>query len=150
MRTTLAPIAIMSIAAAGILSGCSLLGLHSVEDMQVAVGECISDSAVSQEEETEVGVLPVVDCDEPHDGEVYYVEDQTDASFPNDLVERANNICYDHYASFMGVDYEESTYWISTIVPSYDTWDAGDRQIACLVVGEEGELLTGSLKGSGA
>lgn len=148
MRTTLAPFAAIAIAATAILSGCSLLGLESVEDMQVAVGECISDSAVSQEDETEVGVLPTVDCAEPHDGEVYYVEDQTDEAFPGDLTSRANDICYEKYEAFMGVAYEESNYWISTIVPSVDTWGAGDRQIACLVVGDEGEQLTGSLQGT--
>ena len=150
MRTTLAPFAAIAIAATTVLSGCSLLGLESVEDMQVAVGECIDDSVVSEEEAADVGVLPTVDCAEPHDAEVYYVEDLTDEEFPNDLTVRAEDICYEQYEPFIGGPYEESNYWISSITPSWDTWEAGDRQVACLVVGDEGERLTGSLKGAEA
>ena len=150
MRTTLAPFAIIAVATTAILSGCSLLGLDSVEDMHLAVGECIDDSAVSAEGESEVGVLPTVDCAEPHDAEVYYVEDLAGEELPADLTTQVEDICYDQYEPFIGGPYEESDYWISSISPTFDSWEAGDRQVACLVVGDDGEQLTGSLKGAEA
>lgn len=151
MRTTLAPFAAIAIAATAFLSGCSLLGLESIEDMQLAAGECIDDSIVGEEGEQEVGALPVVDCAEPHTAEVYYVEDLPDGDFnPVTVGNTADEACYDEFEPFMGIAYESSDYYISSIVPSYETWERGDRQVACLIVGEVGEELTGSLKGSAA
>lgn len=151
MRTTLAPFAVIAAAATVVLSGCSLLGLESVEDMQLTLGQCIDDSVVGQEGEQEVGVLPEVDCTEPHTGEVYYVEDLTDEVFnPVTVGNAADEACYDAFEPFVGIAPEESRYYISSIVPSYDTWEAGDRQVACLLVGEVDEQLTGSLKGAAA
>lgn len=148
MRTTLAPFATVAIVAAALLSGCSLLG-DSVEDMQLAAGECINDSIVGEEGEQEVGALPVVDCAEPHTAEVYHVEDLPDGEFNTVTVgDTADDVCYNNFEPFVGIAYEDSTIYISSIVPSYDTWEAGDRQIACLLVGETGEEFTGSLQGS--
>src|SRR5690554_5522237 len=120
MRTTLAPFAAIAIAATVFLSGCSLLGLESVEDMQLAAGECIDDSVVGQEGEQEVGALPVVDCAEPHTGEVYHVEDIPDGEFNLVTVNNtADDACYNAFEPFVGIAYEESKYYISSIVPSY-------------------------------
>lgn len=151
MRTKFVPAAVAAIATAAILSGCSLLGLESIEDLQLAEGECINDSIVADEGEQEVGALPVVDCSEGHTGEVYHVEDLSDGEFDYAAVgDAADEACYNEFEPFMGIAYEDSEYYISSIVPSYDTWERGDRQIACLVVDEYGEEIVGSLKGSAA
>lgn len=147
MRFSLAPVAAIAIAATAGLAGCSLLGLDSVEDIQLAVGECLDDSSITAEEAAE-GVMPVVDCAEPHESEVYFVEDQTDDEFPDDLQARAEDLCYDNYEAFTGAPFEESEYGISYYTPNWDTWDAGDRQIACLV--ESYDQVTGTLKGAEA
>ncbi len=153
MRKTLAPVAIAALVGATALSGCSLLGLggDSVEDMQMTVGECISDPDIAAEGETEVGALPVVDCAEPHYGEVYFVEELTDDEYPAVSIRNtADDLCLEAYEPFIGTTYDQSAYYITSITPSLDTWEAGDRQVACLVVGDESEGLTGSLKGAEA
>lgn len=151
MRKTLAPITIAAFVGAIALSGCSMLFGDSVEDMQMTLGECISDPSIAAEGESEVGALPVVDCAEPHYGEVYFVEDQDDEQYPAATIRNtADDLCYDAFEPFMGIAYEQSAYYITSITPSSQTWDAGDRQIACLVVADDGDEITGTLKGSAA
>lgn len=147
MRVSLAPVAVITIAATAGLAGCSLLGLNSVEDIQLAVGECLDDSSITAQQAAD-GVMPVVDCAEPHESEVYFVKDLTDDELPDDVQERAEVLCYDNYEAFIGAPFEDSEYGISYYVPSSDTWNAGDRQIACLV--ESYDQVTGTLKGAEA
>ncbi|MDN4480374.1 septum formation family protein [Demequina muriae] len=149
MRVSFAPIAIAALAVSS-LSGCSLLGGATVEELQVSVGECISDPAVADEGDQEVGELPVVDCAEPHFGEVYHTENVADEEFSSDIVTQADEVCYQEFEGFIGLTYEESQYYISAMSPTSASWDLGDRQIACLVVGGTGEEITGSLEGAAA
>ncbi|WP_156159126.1 septum formation family protein [Demequina gelatinilytica] len=139
-------------AVAASLGGCALLGAEAVEELELAVGECVDESSLSgsDEEEQQVGSLPRVDCAGEHDAEVYYVEDLTDSSLPDDVADRADQICYEQYAGYVGVAFEDSRYYYVSLYPSSSTWAYGDRQIACMLVGEAGERLTGSLKGAAA
>ncbi|GIG53985.1 septum formation family protein [Demequina activiva] len=131
------------------LSGCSLLGSGgTVEELQVTVGECVDEASVTEEGEQEIGVLPVVDCAEPHYAEVFHTVQLTDESFPADVVTQAEDACYGAFESYVGIDYAESIYYFTATYPTQGSWDNGDRQIACLLVGEVGEELTGSLKGA--
>ncbi|WP_084038936.1 septum formation family protein [Demequina sp. NBRC 110053] len=134
------------------LSGCSMLGLGAVnvEELQVSVGECVIEPTVAQEGEGEVGALDTVDCAQPHHGEVYSTHELTDESYPADIDTQADAVCYDSFEAYVGVPYDESRYYYSVTYPSPETWDAGDRQVACFVVGEEGEELTGSVQGASA
>jgi len=50
----------------------------------------------------------------------------------------------------VAIDYQSSIYWITSVTPSAQTWEDGDRQIVCaLKLGEEGEEMTGSAEGTG-
>lgn len=145
MRRALALSSILMLPALG---GCALLGGATVEELQLAVGECILNSAVSAEGETEVNSLPRVDCAEAHDGEVFYVEEMTELT--EESITAGDETCYAQYEAYVGVPYEESVYYYTTMTPTQSSWDLGDRQLACILVGEEGEQLTGSLKGAAA
>jgi hypothetical protein len=51
---------------------------------------------------------------------------------------------------YVAIDYQSSIYWITSVTPSAQTWEDGDRQIVCaLKLGEEGEEMTGSAEGTG-
>ena len=137
------------------LTGCSSLFGTTEEDvasMQLAVGQCIEHlddlSGVAEGEEGEVGVLPTIDCAEPHEAEVYYAADTSAAEFSDAIVDEADQICYDEFGAFVGLSYDESRLGLFSLYPSQDTWDAGDRQIACLIAGDTGETFTGSLAGA--
>ena len=131
------------------LSGCSLLGDGAtVEELQLTVGECVDEASVTEEGEQEIGALPVTDCSEAHYAEVFHTVELTDDGYPADVVTRAQDACYDGFEDYVGIPYDESEYFFTATYPTEGSWDMGDRQIACLVVGEVGEQLTGSLKGA--
>ncbi|MFV0634589.1 septum formation family protein [Demequina sp.] len=141
---------IAPVAAVFALSGCSLLGGATVEELQVSVGECVNTEAFDTETETEVGALPTVDCAEEHDAEVYFVLDLPEGDLPADAEAQAEAACRENYESYVGVAYEDSRYYYSFTYPTQSSWDMGDRQVACMLLGEVDEKLTGSLKGAAA
>ena len=135
------------------LSGCALLGPTEadVAELQLLEGDCIENLAqfdAVPEEGGEVGKLPVVDCAQEHEAEVYYSQDSDRAEFSDDLVSEAEQVCYDEFTRFVGLPYDESRLYIFHMYPTEATWGAGDRQISCLIAGEEGEMFTGSLEDS--
>lgn len=143
-KSILAAVAI-SVAA---LSGCSLLGGATVEELQLTVGECVEEASVTEEGEQEIGALPVVDCAEPHHAEVFHTIQLTDESYPADVTTQAEEACYGEFENYVGIPYEDSLYYFTATYPTQGSWDQGDRQIACLLVGDVGQELTGSLKGA--
>jgi hypothetical protein len=51
------------------------------------------------------------------------------------------------FATFVGKSYEESALDFNYLSPSEGSWDSGDREILCLVMGPD--QTTGSLAGTG-
>ncbi len=117
---------------------------------EVAVGDCVTplggDLLVSSVE--------VVECDEPHQAEVYAQFDLVDGELPDDpttpgypggaeLTWYAQDECQDRFADAVGESYWDSPYDLKVITPSFSTWDLGDRAITCLVVGADGTELSG-------
>ena len=146
MRTTLAPFAIIAIVATAVMSGCSLLGIQTADDLAFTAGECI----VAANSDPETGMPEIVECSDAHDGEIYHTEDLTSDDFPADAATLANDICADQYEGFVGASLEETEYVFSFYAPSVDTWGIGDRQVACVIESPTGEDLTQSLQGAEA
>lgn len=136
------------------LSGCALLGPTEadVAELQLAKGDCIASleelSAIPEGETGEVGALPTVDCSEEHEAEVYYAADSTAAEYSATILEDAEALCMEEFAAFVGLPYDESRLYMFQTAPTQATWDAGDRQIVCLVAGDEGEMFTATLEDS--
>lgn len=137
------------------LSGCSIIqGLLGGEDdvFSLEVGSCYNDYG----DETEIATVPIVDCSELHDNEIYARADIEGDEFPGDAAvqEQADGICYDEFETFVGLSYDESkTLYYSTFYPSPDSWDQGDREILCGITKYDDEgieiiQVTGTLKGS--
>jgi hypothetical protein len=125
-------------------------GTDSVFDIQV--GDCMAEP-----EGDEVFDVDVVPCSEEHEYEFYYEyeldlgDDYATASAEMDA--DADQKCYDAFADFVGIPFEESaSLYYSYYVPSVESWADGDRQIQCMVLegDENGNVVpvTGSLKGS--
>jgi hypothetical protein len=95
--------------------------------------------------------VPIVDCDEPHDNEVIANEDLTGSDYPGQeqVENRASQICYDQFAPYVGISYEESIYDIGWLFPTADTWAAGDREVICFAYDLEFAKITGSINGIG-
>lgn len=156
-----AGVAAVSVFAAFALAGCSLLlpadqptrddesgevvegGQESAFNMQV--GDCWNDVTTD-----EVSDVPMVPCAEEHDNEVYAEFDLPDGAFPGDdaVEEAAFDGCYERFADYIGISYEESVLEIYPMWPTEAGWDElNDRQIVCSVWDVEG-ALTGSVKGA--
>lgn len=140
--------------AATLLSGCSLLesAISGVPEGEadvftIAIGDCLNDASVSDE----VTSVPLVECSEPHDSEVFARTDSTSASFPGDtaLSDELTAFCTGEvFTDFVGIPYLESVYETSGYFPTEGSWGDGDRELLCTIWDPAGQV-TGSLAGIG-
>ncbi|MHB1139473.1 MAG: septum formation family protein [Microthrixaceae bacterium] len=124
--------------------------LVSVESLEP--GDCVTPSA----DQDALREVPVADCAAAHGVETFAVleidetdfPDVTDDAYPGgaDLRDVAYQACQTPFATYVGVPFWESSYDITTITPSPSSWVAGDREIVCLIVDMDGNLLTGSAR----
>lgn len=120
-----------------------------VDVFSLKVGDCFSTEAT--DEVSDVGGVP---CSEPHDSEVFALADfdaDSSAEWPGQdaIDEFSDESCTAAFEDFIGIPYAESKYYISYLQPTEESWANGDREVVCLVVGEDGEQITGSLAGVG-
>ncbi len=114
------------------------------------VGDCFNAGGDA------VGTVTTVDCAQPHVYEAFAVFDHeadADTAYPGDdeMLEYADAACQSPFEDYVGIDYQSSVYWITSVTPSQETWEErDDREIVCaLKLGEEGTETTGSAEGSG-
>lgn len=108
------------------------------------VGQCLDDVASGF-----VSTDNLVDCALPHTYEVFGDFSLPDGAFPGDdqIAASAQADCDGAFASYVGVTYDESTLDYNYVGPTTDSWDQGDRQVACLLTDPAGQT-TGSLQGA--
>ena len=100
--------------------------------------------------------MSVVECDEPHEAEVYaqftVERDElpgTADDYPggSELTWYAQGECQGRFGAYTAHSYWTSRYDLRTVTPSFSTWDVGDRITTCLIVDGDGAALTGSARG---
>ena len=135
----------LSVLIAALLAACS----GNVFDL--AVGDCFDDGDITVEGVEEVGDVPMVECDQPHDNEVYAVVTVEGDRFPGDIAiqTQADEVCHDAFEPFVGLDYQTSSLDFGWLVPTADTWEAGDRVVACFIYRMDFEKVSGTLHGTG-
>ena len=140
MRTRLF-IALLAVTFATVACG----GDKSVFDL--AVGDCFDDDAAAGESVSEVATL---DCDGPHDNEIYYEYSMTEAAFPGrePTTAAAAERCIAEFEGFVGLSYLESDLDISPITPTLESWADGDRVVYCALYALDLSKLTGSMRGA--
>ena len=135
------------------LSGCSAItGLLNGEGdvFSLEVGDCMDDFGTAED----ITSVPIIDCDEEHDAEVYATEDIDSDSFPgaSEVSDEADEICIDAWEDFVGISYEDSFLNYSALTPSEESWALGDKEVVCTIskFDENGDLVkvTGSLEDS--
>ncbi len=139
-RPTRVAVAVLAAGAFTVLTACGT----SVLDLEV--GQCISSSVDGEQ----VSSLPVVECSEPHSGEIYALPQLPDGEFPGDegVSASAQALCADpEFQNFVGVPVTETTLSVEFLLPSSDTWADGDREIVCIVRDGTADT-TGSLRGA--
>lgn len=138
------------------LGGCSQPVENTVEEplpateeslLTLEVGTCLND--VDQPIAQELTSVPLVDCGEPHQSEVYAEVVIDDATYPgiDELNTRAASVCEDEFGRFIGLDYSVSTLSFHFYYPTFSSWAVGDRSIYCVVF-DPGVDTTGSLRGA--
>jgi len=115
----------------------------------VDVGECFTGEPTD---------LSVVDCEQPHHGELFFTAppgDAAAASYPGadalrDLVGQA---CVANLPTYYGGTAEAAAaagIEVQPVVPSEEQWDDGTQDGFCVAVPAEGGTASGSIKGQGA
>ncbi len=130
------------------LTGCSILTTGVPEGEQDAftlvIGDCINFSGAG-----EVDTVPVVDCAEPHDQEIFAATNLTGDAFPGEAVvsDELDAFCMgDVFTDFIGLSYADSIFYTSGFHPTAASWENGDRELLC-TVGNENAQTTGTLAG---
>lgn len=135
---TTARYALLTCAAALVLSGCSQsLILHLKE------GQC-----VNLPEETSAATIEVVGCEDPHEAEIIGVETITEKALPPEstLEELAFTQCHAHFTRYVGIEATDSNLDAMWLLPTPASWKAGDRSIVCLATVTNDSPLTASVK----
>ena len=115
--------------------------------LRLDVGDCLMDQS------TPIGGdlvnVPLIDCDQPHESEVYAEVVLEGTGFPG--VDQVTNAgvasCMAEFADFVGIDYSSSALDFSYYYPTPSSWAVGDRSIFCVVF-DPGVLTEGTLEGS--
>jgi hypothetical protein len=134
-----------------------VLEASDVSVYDLAAGDCLQPP---ERVDDEVGTVRVVPCEEPHTQEVFALleyegEDGEEAgeraSFPGDeaVAAFAEARCLTPFRDYFGVDYLDSSLFLTYLVPTVRSWDEErDREVVC-VAQTTGEQLTESLRDSG-
>lgn len=143
------------IATAGLIAaGCS----STVFDLET--GNCLNFPADSDLNESfELSTVDIVECNEPHQGEVVgtlqvsgsdFADTEEDA-FPGQSVleEKAADTCLSAFEEYIGIDYDSSELDMYPLTPTDESWNkANDRTIVCVAVNSNNEVSE-SFKDSG-
>lgn len=104
------------------------------------VGDCLNEMDATEEAVSEV---PKIDCEEPHDFEVFHAADLSGGdTFPGEeeVAGLADEACLDAFEGFVGVDWESSTLEYTTLFPTAEGWeDHDDREALCMVLDPAGQ-----------
>lgn len=135
------------------LSGCGVvgdaLGGGEAGVFTLHVGDCLDDAT----ETGDVSTVPLVDCDGPHDSEIYASIMMHDAEYPGEeaTIAAADDACRGEFERFVGIPAADSIYSFATLYPTASSWDGGDREILCRIAltRDDGsiEKVSGSLEG---
>ena len=125
------------------------LGTGETGVFALSVGDCLNDAS----ETGDVSTVPVVDCDSPHDSEIYAIVIMHDEEYPGEeaTIAAADDACRAEFERFVGIPAADSIYSYATLYPTESSWDGGDREILCRIAfaREDGsiEKVSGSLEG---
>ena len=112
-------------------------------------GICFDDEDIVQPIVGEQRVF-IRSCETEHDNEVFSLFDLDLDAFPGS--EKIQDVsvaeCLLYFKNYVGKDYVESIVDITTLSPTVESWDSGDREVACLAYDMNKNKLNVSVKNS--
>ncbi len=119
--------------------------------LTLEVGDCFDDAGPATDEITNVTDVPIVDCSDLHDNEVYATYELSDDDFPGTdaVYSDADLQCVEQFDAFVGMSYEQSDLDYGWLVPTADSWEIGDRAVVCFLYRVDLAKMTGTMRGSG-
>lgn len=128
---------------------------RTVQATDLQVGDCYNkpdatSATTDNDGKRQVGSVEVVDCEVPHQHEVYNNYKITLPTLPDSdtMQSEIQTACYSSFEDYVGKSYEKSRYEATALIPNSDSWAQGNRTITCTLVTKDGSLITGSLKGA--
>lgn len=105
---------------------------------ELEVGMCLNDSDVGDF----VWGLPVVDCAEPHDSEIYEIVELPAGDYPGDeeVFRLSDELCLDAFEPYVGLPYEESELYFLFYAPDKRSWGIDDRAVLCTLYDPDGQM----------
>jgi hypothetical protein len=114
----------------------------------ISVGDCFTGEAND---------LEVVDCDDPHQFELYDLIPATnpDADYPGAEAAQADAeaTCTGALVAYYGAAIEvvvENGLNATAFAPTEEQWNAGETDTYCVALGTDGDVIQGSIEGDGA
>jgi hypothetical protein len=123
----------------------------SVQDLRV--GDCFDlTQEIDPEQGGEVSNVRAIPCGEPHVYEIYAVADYPSGEEPSALDEEYTDweldTCVGGFEEYVGISWDDSIYYFSTLTPTEESWNQGDRSISCFLHNLEETPVTGSAQGA--
>lgn len=154
----LAPV-VLAVLVAVTAPGCSDDGVSRGEDGRVTeagdlsvfelqAGDCLVPPDRVDDELRTVRVVP---CEQTHTQEVFFVDDLEDVEeYPGDEAVQAlaDSRCLGPFRDYVGIDYVDSSLFLTYLLPSVRSWDEGDREIVCIAQVLDASGMEGSVRDS--
>jgi hypothetical protein len=123
----------------------------AVSVFDIAVGDCF---VAPTDVKAELSDLSRVPCTVPHQQEAYasvtYTPPDGSDDYPGNaaLDTFAKGACAQAFTGYVGIAYQDSSLWLTYLLPSARSWQQGDdRSVWCFVT-TTGQALTKSVKGT--
>ncbi len=119
----------------------SVVGAFNIE-----LGDCLILPSEDQFDE-----VRRLDCSEPHDGEVFFVEDHPGSSYPSDddFSTYVDAQCLPAFEAYTGSGFDgQEVLDIGWFAPTERSWGNGDREVACYLTPIDGSRTSQSYRGA--
>ena len=115
---------------------------------RIRIGDCFQDPDSGSDEFESVEAVP---CTQAHDNEAYAAFNLSGNDYPgvSEVQQLADQGCFDRFAGFVGVEYEDSSFDFWSMYPTEGSWDQlDDREILCAVYNNDLTRATGTARNS--
>jgi hypothetical protein len=129
-------------------------GAGNLDIFDVRAGDCfdLDREGGAPNEVFEVDAVRAIPCAEAHTYEAYFVGEYpsgeiTSADEP-EYTAWEEEQCLGSFETYVGIDFDSSVLWISAVVPTTESWEAGDHTLICYLYHEGETPVSGSARGS--